>query len=79
MRINGLPEHPSTIVCVCGRVYASVSHPPNPIYSNQTPPDWRITNTRVEYLAEPFALGIDVAAPRFGWVVDPADDAAGAG
>lgn len=40
--------------------------------------EWRITNPRVEYLAEPFALGIDVAAPRFGWVVDPADTATGA-
>ena len=42
-----------------------------------TIPEWRITNPRVEYLVEPFAVGIDVATPRFGWVVDVADDAAG--
>lgn len=42
-----------------------------------TIPEWRITNPRVEYLAEPFATGIDVPAPRFGWVIDPFDDAAG--
>lgn len=40
-------------------------------------PEWRVTNPRVEYLAEPFATGIDVPSPRFGWVIDPADDAAG--
>lgn len=48
----------------------------DPTYPLSTP-EWRITNPRVEYLAEPFATGIDVPAPRFGWVVDPVDDAAG--
>lgn len=32
-------------------------------------PEWLVRNPRVEYMACP-ALGIDVRAPRFAWMID---------
>ena len=47
--------------------------PPSNLHTTSYPPtEYTITSPRVEYMPCP-AMGIDVATPRFAWVVEPSD------